>query len=255
MLGHYLNWTKLVFLAAAIGVTLLLAQDANPAQTAGTRIFITRAESTVAEPIVLFPNGAVQQVHVRVSNVKEVTGVSSFEVDVEVPTNLATVFFMNANLPWLQSTGRTATCSDPLFTQKSPTVTTANVSCNTLGSAPPYGATTAPGQVPPLATLYLDPGSVTGNGLLKITPVTKLVNTPINPDDLAPIPITRQNDAIVVARCADFNNDHVVSVVDIVRQVQHFGQADPLYDLNNDGLVTIGDISITIMMFGLVCPV
>jgi hypothetical protein len=254
MLGHYLSWTRLVLLAAAVGFTLVLAQDARPAQTATTKVYISRAEATVQAPIVLFPNGPIEQIHVRVSDVKDPTGVSAFEVDMEFPSTLASVFQMNANLPWLSSTGRTATCSTPTITQTTPTIATANVSCNTLGTAPPYGATTAGGIKPPLATLYLEPGAVSGNGLLKLTTVTKLVNTPLDPDDIAAIPITRQNSPLVVARCADFNGDNVVSVIDIVRLVAHFGQTDPFYDLNNDGLVTIGDISITIMQFGLPCP-
>lgn len=254
MLGHYLHWTRLALLATAIGFTLLLAQEAVPAQTATSRFFITRGESTIAAPIVLFPNGPLEQVHVRLANVKEPTGVSSFEVDVEVPTNLASIFFMNSNITWLQSTGRVATCSDPTFTQKTPNVTTANVSCNTFMSAPPYGATTPGGQAPPLATLYLEPGAASGNGIIKVTAVSKIVNTPINPDDLAAIPVLRQNGPVVVARCADFNADNAVSIIDIVRQVGQFGQPNPFYDLNLDGFVTIGDITITVYQFGVSCP-
>jgi hypothetical protein len=88
-----------------------------------------------------------------------------------------------------------------------------------------------------------------------MTSVTRLVNTPLDPDDLAAIPITRGTSPLIVARCADFNGDGFVTVIDIVRQVGAFGSTDPFYDLNGNGNVSIQDITITVSMFGRRCPV
>lgn len=255
MLGRYLSWGRMALLAAAIGGSFLVAQESAPVQGSHTRIHFSRAESLEPQSIVLFVNGPTEQVHVRVRDVDEPTGISAFEVDVQVPNHLVDIIFMNHNLTWLESTGRTATCTNPVQTDTSPTITTANFSCNTFNAPPPYGPTTASGsQAPALATLYLEPGIVAGSTQLRFTTLTKLVNTPSNPDNLAAIPLTRQPATIVVARCADFNGDQVVSTIDIVRQVGQFGTSNSFYDLTQDGVVSISDITISVAQFGMHCP-
>jgi len=254
MLGRYMNWCRIAFLAAAIGLTLLLTGDAQPVQASHTRIFVTRGGHTLVEPIFTFINGPTQTIDVRVQDVDDPTGVSAFEVNLEYRSDLVTVTFFTEQVAWLQSTGRTATCTTPTITAKSPTISSANVSCNTFLPAPPYGPRTSYPAAPALAVLYLQPGSTAGQAPFTLTSRTHLVNTPVNPDQLAYIPTALLAGNLIVARCADVTGDLAVSVADIVRVVQNFGTTNTFYDLNLDGRVSISDITLTVQMFGMRCP-
>jgi hypothetical protein len=160
---------------------------------------------------------------------------------------------------WLESTGRTATCTSPIIEPNPgspPDIYRANIGCYTPGTTP-LGA--QGGGL--IASFVLTPGGTPSSSPLTLNnAATFLIDTTAQS---AYIPAIKRNASVVVAECADFNGDNVVSASDIGLMIGHFGTSggpppspnwDAQYDMNLDNAVAAGDIGIVVAQFGRLCP-
>jgi hypothetical protein len=188
------------------------------------------------------------------------TGVAAFQVNFTFDSDVVMVSSLQVSETWLESTGRTATCTSPIIEPNPgspPDIYRANIGCYTAGSAPPFGAMN--GGL--LASFVLTPGSTpSSTQLLLNNSSTFMLNTT---QDAVSITTIKRNASVVVANCADFNGDHVVSASDIGLVVSKFGTHgppnpspnwNPIYDMNVDNVISAADLGIVVAQFGRQCP-
>jgi hypothetical protein len=252
--------------AVAVGL-VLLGRDSRPASANHTEIFFSLSANNVtatpAGTLVFYPNSAPVTIYVHARGAThDPTGVSAFQVYFTYTDGIASVISLQespAATTWLQSNGRSATCTTPIVEPNpgGPSgVFRALVGCYTQGATPPFGA--QGGSL--LGSFVLTPGSTPGNTTLTINnPSAFLLNTTV---DALPMPLIKRNASVVVAECGDFNGDGTVSVGDIGLTVGHYGTTggpppsgnwDQRYDLNNDNTVSVGDIGLVVIQFGRQC--
>jgi len=250
--------TRMLALLAAVAVGLvLLGRDGRPVSASHTEIFFslspTTSSATPAGTLVFYPNSAPVTVYVHARNVThDPTGVAAFEIKFTFNQDLVSVTSLQQSSTWLGSTGRSPTCTSPIVGPDISGLYRADVGCYTAGTSPfgPQGGGL-------LGSFVLAPGTITGSSSLVNR--SFLLNTTA---DALEITALKRNVSAVVAECADFNNDHVVSASDIGLVVQHFGTVggpppsqnwDPRYDMNNDNAIGAADIGLTVIQFGRQC--
>lgn len=254
-------------LLAALAVGLvLLGRDSRPASASHTEIFFslspTTSSATPTGTLLFYPSSAPVTIYVHARGAThDPTGVSAFQVYFTYANSIASVSGLQVSASattWLQSTGRSATCTDPIIEPNpgGPSgIYRALVGCYTAGATPlgPQGGSL-------LASFVLTPGATAGNTTLTINNASAfLLNTTA---DATAMTLIKRNSPVIVAECADFNGDGVVSVGDIGLTVQHYGSNggpppggnwDERYDLNNDNTISVGDIGLVVIQFGRQC--
>jgi hypothetical protein len=258
--------------AVAVGL-VLMGRDSRPASASHTEIFFSlsanNATATPSGTLLFYPNSAPQTIYVHAKGAShDVTGVSAFQVYFTYTDAMASVSSLQnspAATTWLQSTGRSASCTTPIVEPNpgGPSgLYRALVGCYTQGATPPFGpggnSGGATGSL--LASFVLTPGSTPGSTTLTINNASAfLLNTTV---DAAAYAMTKRNAPVVVAECGNFNGDATVSVGDIGLMVQHYGTSggpppsgnwDAIYDLNNDNSISVGDIGLVVLQFGRQC--
>lgn len=237
---------------AAVGV----GQESQPASASHTQVLLSYSNVSpiFAPTIVVTPDGLPRDVYAWAVNVDNATGASAYHLEIGFDSSVFTATSIEAPLPlWLGSGARSASCP-------SPTIETdrAYIDCVTVGQVPPYGVT-GTGLI---GKLTIQPGSVAGFSALDLTGTT-LVNTPLNPDDIALIPVTLLSSNVVYIECADVNGDGIVDLLNdilgIIQRYQwtpqnHPNDWDPVYDINNDGVIDLlNDILGAVMQYQLPC--
>lgn len=155
---------------------------------------------------------------------------------------------------FLGSSGKQVSCSDG-YIGKDPTDSTwkiLNFSCVTLGPTP--AGPTGSGN---LATINITTGNTLSSGILYLISSELVDNTlstnlvPHTAPALVPI---------YILRCANFDTDGVVTILDILNLAQKFSWNpstpgwDPKYDLDGNNVVSILDILLAAKEFSMVCP-
>ncbi len=253
--------TKLLAFVAVVAVGAVLpAKDGREASASHTDLFFSLSGSPGATPatsssLLFYPNGAPKTLYVWARNVThDATGVSAFEIRFTYKTAVASVSSLQASTTWLQSTGRSATCTAPIIepNPEGPSDTwRADIGCYTLGEMPlgPQGAGL-------LGSFVLTPGSQpsTTNLTMSVPPEDSFIlNTTANATEIT---VTKRNAGVVVAKCGDVNADGIVSVSDIGLIVQHYGSNpsmpnwDPVYDLDANAVISVSDIGLVVLQFG-----
>ena len=149
-----------------------------------------------------------------------------------MPTNTFTPTATNTYTPTATNTF-TPTASNT-FT---PTATNTSTPTATSTFTP-----TATNTFTPTPTNTFTP-TVTNNFTPTATSTLTLTRTPSATPSATPMPWP----------CADFNGDGIVTVADILLEIQYFRSADLTGDLNGDGRVTVADILIVVSEFGVRC--
>lgn len=269
-----MNVRNLIWATAKVGVVVMfvgvaalaLARDSRPASASHTEILpsLSGTSATTVGSIVLVKGGQYASntpcnpgdndpttacIHVWAKNVDNTTGASAFQVGFTYPDNALTVSAVQPKVTWLGSTGRSVACASPFYGPGE-----AKVSCNTLLAPPPYGPNCANGHCTgELATIALESKDTVGIYTVDFSQEAYLVDTPPNPDNLAPIPATIRSFRVAVAPCADFNGDGTVRVADILYVVSKYFTNDTLADLNASGIVIVDDILIAIGEYFIAC--
>lgn len=265
---------RVVVLVIAIVVAAIgIGQDAAPVKGGqGAQIFLSysNSEPIWAPTLVLYPAGTSLNVYVWVVGVDDPSGVSAYSLDVNFDGSDFTMTSFIGDATWLNSSGRSGACA-PAATIEPPPPERANhayLSCNTIGQAPPFGAT-GNGL---LAKMVLRPADALGNPTTidfssTADGGTRLLNTPADPDDCFPIqptcfiPVTWLNSTVIIVMCADNSGDGVVDLSnDILGVILRYQMSstdpewNPGYDLNKDGIIDLSnDILGTILQYGTEC--
>ena len=235
---------------AAVGV----GQESQPASASHTQVFLSYSNVSPirASTIIVNPDGQPRDIYAWAVNVDNATGVSGYHLEIGFDSSVFTATSIEVPRPmWLGSGSRSPGCP-------SPTVATnrAYIDCVTVGGVPPFGVT-GTGLI---GKLTIQPGSVAGFSPLDLTG-TFLIDTPIDPDDLAEIPVTLLSAQVVYIECADVNGDGIVDLLnDILGIIQRYQWTpahpdwDPAYDINNDGVIDLlNDILGAVMQYQLPC--
>jgi serine protease len=85
------------------------------------------------------------------------------------------------------------------------------------------------------------------------TPTATYTKTPTSTPILTRTPSATPSPTPKPWPCADFNGDGVITVADILFEIQYFQSANLTGDLNGDGRVTVADILIVVSEFGVRC--
>lgn len=248
-----------LFAAALVAATFALAQDSRPASASETEILVSRSNVIpVAETVlVLFPDSAPMDLYVWATDVDDPQGVGGYNVEFEYVSWLLSVNSLAADSTWLASTGRSVWCTDPIIDPGSG-IGHGDLSCNTFSPPPPFG----PQGRGLLATLTVQAGSVPARTTLDFEDGTFLVNTGLASNPPVPpavIPATVPSVTIIIARCADYDGNGMVTLNDIFAVAYQFGMRstypdwDPIYDMDENGVITLDDIFITAFQFGRRC--
>ena len=250
--GRIVRLGVLTGVIVAVGVGI--GHESQPASAAHTQVFLSYSSVApiYAPTIVVNPDGLPRDLYAWVVNVDNSTGVSAYHLEIGFDSSAFTVTSFEVPVPiWLGTSGRSASCP-------SPTIATNRVyvDCITPGQVPPYGAT-GTGKI---GKLTIQPGSVPVNSPLDLS-VTSLIDTPLNPDNLGPIPVTILSSTVVYVGCADVNGDGIVDLLnDILGIILHYQTTpthpdwDPAYDINNDGVVDLlNDILGAVIQYQLPC--
>ena len=250
-------WLTTFVLACAL---LLVARDRVPANGANPELVpslsVTDPSWTSAAMIVKggflnanvpcsSPGSDARAICVRfwAKDINNSTGASAFQVHFTYPANMLQVSAVTAETAWLGSTGRSVACNPTTLSPGDVTVV-----CTTLSAVPPFGALGS-GL---LVSIALESRNLVGPALINFSD-SKVLDTPIQPADPSPIPVTVRSLNAYIAPCADMTGDGRVTVADILYVVSKFGTSDPMADLNGDGIVTVQDILIAVGEFGLLC--
>ncbi len=272
LIGSMLTLMKVGALAAAVVAALSLAQQPSAESASNTQvIFSYSAEAPIpVGAIIMNPDGVPRDIYVWAVDVKEPTGVSGFNIAVEFDESYITATPASGDIngigdiTWLRSTGRQGACIPDLILQPGKIIGL----CSTLTPPPPLGPT-GTGLI---GHIVLTPGSEAAptSQLTLVTPAfgvqgTFLLDTPVDPDDIQPLPVDLVSTVVVFLGCADNtpppNGDGIVDLPnDILGVILRFGMTesnaewDPLFDINNDGFIDLpNDILGTILQFLLPC--
>ena len=209
-----------------------------------------------ASTIVGIKNGADVLVDVKIANQTNPAGLAAFGFKINYDPSYVSLADANSDFqtdagvvttgPFLSSSGRQALCSagyiDP--DEVDPAKRELSYGCVTLGPTPAGAMGSGV-----LASVKFKPGSNSGLTALTLK-LTELVDNSQN-TNLIPHTVTGVN--IRVARCADYDNNGIVLIPDILSVVRHYGTEDPLYDLDNNGIVLVPDIVIAVLEYGIEC--
>jgi hypothetical protein len=255
----------LALLAVAAVGSLLLARDSRPVSASHTEMFLSLSATTsTAVPLTPWyatPGEAPRTIYAHARNVThDPTGVAAFQVNIVYDSDVVTISSLQVSETWLESTGRTATCTTPIIEPNPgspPDIYRANIGCYTAGATPPFGA--MGGGL--LASFVATPGSTPSSTSFNVNNTgTFLLNATQDATQIATI---KRNASIIVAACADFNGDNAVSAGDIAKTVAKFGTHGPpnqsagweaIYDLNIDNVISAADVGIVVAQYGRVCP-
>lgn len=240
---------------------VFMARDSRPAGAVTTEIFFSLDPSEqTAQPVtalIYYPDGPSVPVYVYVKDpVNDPSGVAAFEVKFTYSSGVVSVTSLASSDTWLESTGRSATCTTPVndLPIGPGDLYRADVGCYTPGTQP-FGPRNAGNHL--LGSFTLAPGSVPGTSV--ITNQSFILNTTA---DATEITATKRSMSVIIVECGDFNGDGIVSVTDIGLTVQHYGTGggpppspnwDERYDMNSDNSVSVGDIGLVVVQFGLQC--
>ena len=214
---------SLVTLAVVL-VSLVLAQDGRQASANHTQVHPAQGPSSplTLNPIVLVTAdaggpGPARTVYFRAKDVHDPAGLAAFEVDLTYDSTLVSVANISSISTWLDNTGRPVSCTAPIIDPVVGSEPTwhANVACRTDGQTPLGVQGTGP-----IASVTLQAVSQTPTNAM-LNNDTTLVNTTA---DALVIPATDVSPSIIIAKCADFNDDGVANILDIGNLVAHFGQ-------------------------------
>lgn len=240
-----------VFLSAVFAASVLIGQDSGRAGAAHTEILtsISGTQANWKNSMVLIqgsiPGGpspcaegeadpTTGCIYVWAKNVDNPTGASAFQVEFDYDSNLVHVGSMASSSAWLASTNRSVSCQQATITETAG-VGNAVVACNSLNDPPPYGPNCPSHCTGLLATISFESTDNVGQTVLNFSAETALVDTPPDPDDVAPIPATVRSMTVTVAKCADFAGqagpDGTIRINDILYVVGKYFTPDG--DLNN----------------------
>lgn len=250
---------KLVVLGLALALTAsLLVRDSRPALASHTEILFSESNTTptMVNSLVLMVDGPPQTLYVWAKNVDDPTGAAAFGVEVRYNPTLISVPSIAHDTAWLTSTGRQAICADPVIgPTEDPAVWRALMSCATAFPPPPLGPSCANNHCSGLlGTITIQPGSTVGISPLTLPPDRNFLVATVVSDPPQTIPLTTRSAQIVVAPCADFDSNNVVSLSDVLLIANRFGASSPQYDLNGNGLTELQDILIAAAQYGRPCP-
>jgi len=236
-----------------------------------TEVFFSYSSiAPVKQQAIVVNPGTIRDVYVWTTDVSNSTGASGFTLAIEYEDDYMTLFAQSGDVngigetAWLGSTGRSASCVPEQGTPEPGRIVGL---CTTLNDPPPFGAT-GDGKLGHFrinAQNFLHPPSPITfipfeQGILG----TKIVDTPVDPEDIQEIPITLVNASVVFLGCADNSSpgqkgtgDGIVDLPnDILGVVLRFGwtTANPAwhgaFDINHDGVVDLpNDILGTILQF------
>ena len=267
-----LTLMKIGVLATAVLVaTLGLTRQPSAESASNTEIIFSYSNSAPipAQAIILTPDGFQRDIYIWATGVKESTGVSGFNIAIAYDEHIFLVSAASADIDgigdktWLESSNRGGACIPDLFPEPGQIIGL----CSTLQPPPPLGPT-GDGLI---GHLVLTPGSESASSPVTFVPFavgvqgTFLPDTPLDPDDIQPIPLTLKSATVNFMGCADNspppNGDGVVDLPnDILGVILRFGMlsTDPdwstLFDLNDDGVIDLpNDILGTILQFQLPC--
>ena len=226
----------------------------NPGQTVCT-------SSAVGRTVNLMSGGNSKDLCVWAVNVDDPQGAAGFEVGVRYDSALVNVTSMTGFTIWLGSTGRSASCT-PAGIQPDfrPGVGRAFVSCNTAYAPPPFGPKCPNQCTGALAKLTVQPKPGLGNMTLDLANDSFLVDTGkvnggtvVEPSRILNSVLSVQ---VIVAPCADYNEDNTVRSGDILYIVQRYrSTTNPEADLDGSGLILSPDILIAVSQYRQDCPV
>ena len=276
LIGSTRNLIKIGFLAAAVVVaTLGLSQEPHAESASNTRIVFSYSSAAPipAPVIILNPGGVPRDVYIWVTDVKEPSGVSTFQLVVQNDDTDFTVTTGPGDTDgigdetWLESTDRSGGC----FTieTESPPQTGLIVGACATGNPQPTLGPTGSGL---LGHVLLSPGPEMGapSQLVLVEPEigvlgTYLLDTNFTPGDFEIIPLTLVNSNVVFLGCADNspppNGDGVIDLPnDILGVIVRYQMTsshpdwDPAFDINDDGVIDLpNDILGTIQQYNLPC--
>ena len=193
---------------------------------------------------------------VKVDNVTTTSGLAAFSFKISYNPNLVSIPDSDNNYiadpetvsvgTFLGSTGKQVRCGDGYIDTdlNDSTLRYLTFICGTLGSTP--AAPTGSGI---LATINFKTGSIVGSVPLNLVKVELADNTA----SANLIQNTTTNGSALVAKCADFNGDHLVKGEDILYVVRKYQTNDSTADLDNSGLVTGLDILIAVREYNNTC--
>ncbi len=247
---------KLAILSLTSIFTLFSLLILRPAfaQTAGATIYLSGANTTSGALGIV--GGNTMAVKVNVNNVIDPAGLAAFAFKISYDPNLLSIpNSKNGHIPdpgtitvgsFLGSLGKSVNCSDGYIENDSTNSTKKDLTfiCTTLGSSP-----LAPKGNGVLAIINFKTGNTVAFPQLNFVKAQLANNTA----KATLIPNTIGNTTVNLVPCADFNNDHKVTVSDILYIVNKFGTHDAAADLNRDGVVTVNDILIAVGEFGMTC--
>ncbi len=229
-----------LLVGALVFATVGIAQDSNPAESAGTtQILLSYSDVSPvrASSIVVSPDGIDRDIYVWAVSVKEPGGASGFRVDIAFDDSLATAVTWVPYTTWLAGSGRSPSCPSPTIEANH-----VFVDCVTIDHVPPFGVQ----GTGLLAKLTLDPGSIMGPGTALDLTGSYLINTPADPDDIGQIPgVSVLSSTLLFMGCADTNGDGIVDLLnDILGIIQHYAPSgappyDPAFDINDDGAIDL----------------
>ncbi len=247
---------KLVILSLTFIITFFSPLILAPAyaQTAGTTFFLSGANTT-SEAFGII-GGNTMAVDVNVKNVTDPAGLAAFAFKISYNPNLLSIPYSNSTHipdpgsvtvgPFLGSLGKSVNCSSGYIGNDLADSTKKDLTfiCTTLGSSP-----TAPRGSGVLAIINFKTGNTVAFPQLNFVKAQLANNTA----KATLIPNTIGSTNLALVPCADFNNDHKVTVADILYVVSKFGTKDAAADLDKNGIVTVQDILIAVGEFGMTC--
>ena len=271
--GTTLTLMKVGLLAAAVIVaTFGLVQEPSAESASDTQIIFSSSDLAPVQAlaIIVNPGGVPRDIYIWAVNVKNATGVSGFNLAVQYNDSDITVTSSEGDndgigdKTWLGNTNRQPACiADPF-----PVPGKIIGLCSTFLPPPPLGPT-GNGLI---GHIVVYPGDVQApsSQLSLVAPATGvqgtfLLDTPLNPDDIQPIPLTLINSTIIFLGCADNspppNGDGIVDLPnDILGVILVFQMTssnpdwNPAFDINDDGIIDLpNDILGTVLQFQLAC--
>lgn len=237
--------------AGAVTTEIVPSLSATSPTTVTSQILVKGAQPGDDACVAAVPTGRC--IYVWAKNVNNQTGASAFSVGATYPSSGLQMRFAQVGAGnWLGSTGRSISCptsvNNPGY---------ALVGCSSLTAPPPFGPNCPSHCNGLLAKLSVVSTDQIGSYTLNLSPIgedgqvsTYLLDTPA-PDQngnipFARIPATVSSMTLVVAPCADYNNDNTIRVNDIVYVVHKYFTSDVPADLNGDGMVRVSDIIIAV---------
>lgn len=259
-------------LGAMFGVSILSGKDSQVHAGAGnTEITMGRSATSPAyvSALVLAKGGngsgpspctagevdaTTDCLYVWAKHIDNTTGASAFEVKLTYNSDIVHVLHISSLNAWLGSTGRSVSCVAPTITEVNGQGE-ALASCNTLLPPPPYGPNCPSHCDGLLAMLGFESANTIGSTTLNFS-LSKLVDTPPNPNNAIAIPATVRSVSVSVAKCADLTGasglpDGTVRVNDILYVVQRY--FTPNADLDGDGMTRVSDILIAVQQYFMNC--